>query len=334
MASLTELRASRYEDVSGDRAGTEQRAARESSGGRTTIPAESQAHYREDYGVTLTDKQYESANTDQAKFKDSVAAARGALTDKKIEVDNLYSKQITEWEGLKGSPMKSYDEYVKEASDKLLENRTPVNSRFKALTEEEKKRREEILLKKNERFLKIHGSAINHTASKAFLADVKKDEKYMDFYNNWYPENTVKVSVKDPEGHPFYKEYYVTPDTAKAVLQIDFQGEGKAVKDNNGGVFVISEDYAWNVAVELDKYEAQLHSSLRSAYYTGIDKSIVTGRENLDREMSLATEGIDSQNRIITAKEAENTNTLNTIRTMYSNKLKDMSDTIGSMQYA
>lgn len=331
MASLTELRASRYEDVSGDRAGTEQRAAREWSGGRIAIPEESQAHYREEYGTTLTDKQYESANADQTKFKDSVAAARGTLTDKKAEIDNLYSKQITEWEGLKGSPMKSYDEYVKEASDKLLMDHNkfdfPVNPKYKDLMEE-------VEGKNNDRLLKINESNINHRASKAFLTDVKKDEKYMDFYNDWYPENTVKVSVKDPEGHSFYKEYYVTPDTAKAVLQIDFQGQGKAVKDDDGGVFVISKDYAWNIATELDKYEAQLHSALRSAYYTGIDESIATGKENLDREMSLATEGIDSQNRIITAKEAENTNTLNTIRTIYSNKLKDMSDTIGSMQYA
>lgn len=311
MATLAELRASRYEGIEEDRVGTDQRAAREWSSGRVTIPDEYQVHYRDDYGTTLTDKQYADANADQAEFKSSVATAKSSLAGKKVEVDNLYNKQIEEWKGLESETFKPYKSYVDAASKEYADSQVDVETP----TFNPKK-------------------TIELNASKAYTTDIQKNTNYMDFYNSWATNNATKVYVKDPKNPSINKEYWVTPDTARAIDKIDFQGYGDTVRQKDGSVLVFSDTYAGDLRDELDKYEAKLHSALSTSYKEGLTSNIATGRETLDREAGLARESIASQERIIAAKEDENINTLNTIRAVYANKLNKMSETIGSMGYA
>lgn len=333
MATLAELRASRYEGVDEDRMGTDQRAAREWSSGRVTIPDEYQVHYRDDYGTTLTDQQYADVNKGQSEFKTSVAEAKGKLSDKKAEVQGLYNKQISEWDSLTSNPVTLYSTFKDEATKKIESDwKNKIDGVYSA-PKKGGRGEPESDYKYQTRVEKLKEEQVQALANKQFVNSITQNKNYMDFYNTWASENATKVYVKDPKNPSINKEYWVTGDTASAIDNIDFQGYGDAVRQKDGSILVFSDTYAKDMREELDKYEANLHSSLSSTYSESLASNIAKGREDLDREYGLANESIASQERIIAAKEAENVNTLSTIRTTYSNKLKAMGETIGSMNY-
>lgn len=333
MATLAELRALRYENTEGDMAGTTQRAAREWSSGRAAIPDEYQKHYREDYGTTLTDSEYNAINEDQSKFKESVATAKTQLSDKQAEIQGLYDKQISEWDSQLSTPVPTYSSFKEEAAKKVESAwANKVEGVYEAPGGNKEGRESEF--KYQNRVNKIKEEQIQSIANKQFVESITKNENYMNFYNNWASTNAIKVYVTDPKDPSINKEYWVTPDTAAAIDAVDFGGYGDSVRNQDGSVSVYSDTYASSMREQLDKYEAQLHSSLSSAYWSSLAENITTGRQSLEEEYALANEGIASQSNIVAAKEAENTNTLSTIRATYSNKLKAMGETIGSMNYA
>lgn len=336
MEPLTDLRQARFESVEGDRAGTEKRAAREWSGGRIAIPKEYQTHYREEYGTTLTDKQFEDANVDQTKFKESIASAKGLLSSKRAEVEDLYNKQTAEFDKYASKPMYDVGYYLPKATQEVeigWANRDP-NIWVPVKREGAPKAGMESTESWHRRIEEKKKEIANFRAGQAFVSELHSNEYYMNFYNDWASKNAIKVYVRDPKNPSINKDFWVTPDTAATIDAIDFGGYGDAVRNKDGSVTVHSDTYAAQVRGELDKYEISLHSALSQAYTQSLSQTLSTGRADLTRQKSLADESIASQERIISEKEAANANTLSTIRAVYANKLNKMSETIGSMQYA
>lgn len=319
MATLTELRDERTTNNSGDRVGTGLRSV----GTRETVPDEYDKHYSDTYGTTLTQSQLDSINDNQSKFKASVATAKDELNTKSTEVEGLYATN----KGKLSSALSSIPVTFEEYNTKDLYDTT-----YKSISEQLKNRYGGGGSKDDSFIDWVSKDKTTDAIQDKYIENLNKTEGFSTFYSDWVSENTVPVTVVDPNNPSGKKVYMVDKDTVNSNLAtIDFQGYGGIVKRPDGSLLISSDIYAKTLQKKLDDYSRELTIGLGNAYIPAAKTSLEEGLTSLDSEYSLALDSLASRQKQIGMYEEENATALNTIRTTYASKLADIKDTVNSL---
>lgn len=327
MATLTELRDERTTNNTDDRVGTGLRSV----GMRQTVPEEYDKHYSSTYGTTLTQSQLTALDENQSKFKTSIGAAQKELDTKATEVEGLYSTNKGKLTSAIDSLPGTFDTYNTKEAREALYNQfmgiDPNNPRIEVRLLGSSTRRD--LNKEVATNAKVYS-----TLKSQYISDLKNVEGFNTFYDDWIKNNTVPVTVVNPNDPAGKVTYMVDKETAyNNIATIDFQGYGGIQKNADGSILVSSDVYAAQLQGQLANYTADVYVGLGDAFVPAAKTSLSDGLKSLEGEYSLALDSLASRQKQIGMYEGENVNALNTIRTTYSSKLADIKDTVNSLMY-
>lgn len=316
MALLSDERTQRLLDTTGSRVATEERAARMTDG--RSVPSESDVHYNDKYGTTLSDSQVTAIDKNQQEFKTSVDGANAEISKYSTNLEEGYSKDKEKLTKIiQDLPIK-YSDWSTKNKEEVTNSIDPV-----LYTDPETGPYEDTEEK---------ARLVEEKLRADYKTNLMSNPTFSAFYDKWSEENTLPVTVTD--GYSFSKVYRVDKETANSkIANLDFKGYGSVSGNSTTGYYVGSDTYASDLKVQLDAYDNNLLSSIADTY---IDKTGTSSNESLSEIESQYTLGKDTlayRQKEIAAYEDQNLAALGTIRTKYANKLKNISDTIGSSTY-